>query len=781
MQMRMKQSHRIHQVITLALFGALLAGCTGNPSQLGIGKANVNKPGATTPAKAGASLGALPRVSSPTFIASTGTATVTGTVGFEKVTNPFFGNNAANYRVSSLASANALVTLSTLEEAQFTKNGAVIDTSSDASGHFSLAGAPTAAYVLNAHLVGSHRLSALAVPGQTNVAVNEISTAIAETMRWQLRAAPLDPAATGYVADYHADARTLEDLTASDLADLSTLSAAYFDNAGTDDVDLTPKGDIPSIEALKLGAGHLLRNLYVAAFGGLTTEAGATNADLLSDKWASLLGHRPLALTRSAGTGQLSIDDVNGKSAADTSLVNPVDVVSDHNGNLFITEENSHFLRIVVNKPIAGGLLQAAGPLEAGKSYVLGGFVGSPGNLAGFDNTYKDIEYNAAEVDPAEAPDMSSATALFTPTRLVLERVGATDDSHIYFTSRLGNRVFLIPGADFSRYGRDFLKGRLYTVAGVGAPDYGATYEDPATYVFPENDDPATVGYNEKVDEYFYGDEGKAYFANLNFPTGMALDTDGNVFVLDSGLTAPKLTERGSAPDDLYATQIVPREVTGVGTRRTHYYHGTLRFVSADTGNIYTQRLTYQGNPYILDGASDVRVHDGRIYVVHRKNHVIFSIPMIDVAAVDGAGVNPAAVEIQLELGTPNTAGFINTAGGALYPEIYDIADGLPKAMALLNEPMGLEWDKDGNMVVTDQGNGRVRLIKDNKVFTIAGGLDTRFLSGDARLAFLPQSGYINRVQLDDPAANLNPLHNTLLFSDIRECLVRRLHSNRGY
>lgn len=774
MQTRMKQSHRI---IALALFGALLAGCAGNPAQLGLSKAPGAKPGASAAAKVGPSLGAMPRVLAPTFVATDGAGALTGTVAFELVNNTFFANSAANYRVSSMPSANALVSLSTLEEQQYTLNGAVINAPSDATGKFSLTGAPTQAFVVNANLVGSHRLSALALPGQSDVTVNEISTAIAETFRWQLRPAAIAPATPGYDATYHLDARTLADLTASDLADLDALSASYFDGAGGDDVALTPAGDIPSIDALKLGAGHLLRNLYVAAFGGGVSTTGSSVANQLSDKWAEVLGFRPLGLTRAAGTGQFVIEDVNGKAAADTNLVNPIDAVSDHNGNLYIAEDSGHFLRIVVNKAIPGGLLQAAGPLEAGKSYVIGGFVGGPTSLTALDTELKQVEQDAVST-PSLAPDMSEPTGLYTPTRIALERVGTTDDYHIYFTSRLGNRVFLIPGANFNRYGRDFLKGRLYTVAGVGTADYASYFGDPLL----EEDNASTADYVETVDTYFYGDEGPAYYANLNFPTGMALDGDKNVFLLDSGLTAPKNTERSvGLGDDPYATKVEDR-ATPVGNRRKHYYHGTLRVVSSATGNIFTIPLEYNGSPYILDGASDVRVQGTDLYIVHKQNHAIFKTPLP--TGIDGWAANPPAQPLTLVLGKPGTAGFIDTAAGAKYPDIYDVADGIPAAQVLLNEPQSVEWDHDGNLVVSDRGNGRIRLVKDGKVYTIAGGLDTHYLSGDARLALLPASGYLNRAQLENPDGSpktTDPLHNTLLVPDFKECLVRRLHTSRGY
>jgi hypothetical protein len=603
------------------------------------------------------------------FLATAGGGTLAGTVAFQAVSDPFFADNAATYGLLAMPSANALVTLQTLEGDIFTYNGSTIVAASDAGGHFDLANrAPTdRAFVVSAGLAQSHRLSALVLPGQAAVTVNEASSMVTELARWQLRA-------------------TDEDLTRPTLATLTApaLQAIHDPTAGLPQAaDFAPAGDVPGIEALRTGNGHALRNLYVRAFGAAIATGAVTPADQLSDAWKAALGFRPLAMTRVAGNGLGNATLSDGEPALETQMDTPVDAQYDAAGNLYITEYNSHLMRFIPRED-HGPLLAWPDPMEAGHMYTVAGVAYGPGSPDAFNDEYQTLEADAL-ADPAAAPLASDYFPIFTPYRLNLEDAGG--ESHLCFTSLLGQRIFFIPATDVTRFGRQLLAGRIYTLAGNGVEAAGE----------------ADVTTNHQ----------------LSRPTGLARAADGSLYFLTSGAV-----------------------------------QGLWKLNAAD-GQLTRVSLLRGAMPFTPSGAQDVRLHDGWLYVADTGHHQVFRVA-------------PGGGEIEVLLGQEGKPGFLDISQpDVLYPEIFDVSQGVARAQGLLNGPFSLDFDLDGNMLVADRG--RVRLLEGDMVYTIAGGLATGYLEGDSRLLSLPSSTYLNRDAGDN-----------FLLTDQRECIVRRLWTGRG-
>ena len=163
--------------------------------------------------------------------------------------------------------------------------------------------------------------------------------------------------------------------------------------------------------------------------------------------------------------------------------------------------------------------------------------------------------------------------------------------------------------------------------------------------------------------------DGTAEYALFYRPWGMALDAEGNVIVADSGNDAI----RRIAPDGTVTT------VAGGSERGLR-----------DGARTEAQFSEPKG----------VAVHaDGSIYVADSRNNRIRRI------APDGSVTTVAGS------GPPRSAG---NAGG--------FRDG-PASEARFRDPTALAFDDEGNLLISDTGNNRIRsLSPDGEVSTVAGG-----------------------------------------------------------
>lgn len=714
---------------------------------------------APVPARAGA-LQPPPAVANPAFAALGSTATnVAGTVSFRKVEDPFFQDSAAAFRLQAALgpASHALVGVTTLDEDLYADGGNAVRGTTKADGTFALTKAAPAGkpFVVTAGFARGHRLAALAPAGATSVEVDEATTMVTELARWQLF-----PFAVADDAD-------VTDLSAGTIGNLNARTRELLGSVSLP----SSGGAYPSIDGLRLGAGHVLRNAYVEAFGGRVTAAGDSApaaANLLSDAWEAVLGFKPLALTRVAGNGIKGFNQSDGLNAGEAEITAPIDAVADHVGNVYFTQYDSHLVSMV---PISG----LAGPiygedevnLNAGALHTVGGVVNGPKDPIAWElDAFRpvagaDPEGGAPMLDPD--PSAAQGFALYAPHKLVVERATVNAArSHLYFTQPYTGRVMLMPSEDVLHYerkdagaaftGQAYKANYLYCVAGRGLK---LPWDD-------AGDPNSQLNWTPAADGEF------ATEAGLHFPTGLARDAAGDLWILDAGDGTP-------------------------GT-------GDVLVVREADGKIFRVPLTRNGQPFHPDGALDLRLSPSgtEIYVADTERHWVFKFPKPNAAGFAAPGPQ-AASEITRVVGKPDVApavptdprpglaGFLDLAvTGVLYPDIHDVSDGVADpdgdladdggavvattVTALLNRPGSICFDAAGDLLVGDTGNGRIRLKKGGKVYTVAGGLDTRYITGDSRLAYMPAIGYLN----------LGPADGNVLVTDKKEAVVRRLHTSRG-
>jgi sugar lactone lactonase YvrE len=190
----------------------------------------------------------------------------------------------------------------------------------------------------------------------------------------------------------------------------------------------------------------------------------------------------------------------------------------------------------------------------------------------------------------------------------------------------------------------------------------------------------------------FSGDTGQASAAQLNFPTGVAVDGAGNVYIADSSNNRV-------------------RKVSPAGVITTLAGTGVPGF-SGETGQADAAQLNFP-NGVAADAA-------GNVYIADSSNHRVRKvIPAGVITTLAGTGV----------------AGFSGDTGQA--------------TAAQLNIPYGVAADAAGNVYIADRNNHRVRKVSPTGVITTLAGTGVAGFSGDTGQASAAQLDSPNGVAVD--------------------------------
>ncbi len=335
----------------------------------------------------------------------------------------------------------------------------------------------------------------------------------------------------------------------------------------------------------------------------------------------------------------------DGGPALQAEIGSPQGVSVDRFGNLFVTEDFTS-----MNAPVR---LVAAHSTEYFGHEVIGGDIytvagGSPDCVGATD----DIG------DGCPAADAQ----LHDPVDAVADQYG-----NLYITDYYDNRVREVDG----------VTGIISTVVGSGSPGFG-------------------------------GDGGPAAEAELAYPTGLALDAAGDLYLSDSS-TISKVAPGGS------------RTITRVAGNQTFSFSGD--------GGPAGQAQLGQPEGVGFDAAGDLFLSDWLNNVVREvpaRDGTNYGIPMVsgDIYTLAGSGTG--------------VAGIFGKGGFS--------GDGGPATSALLDQPTGIAVDSAGDIFLADSGNNRVREIASTShtsfgiamaagdIYTVAGN-GTAGFSGDGGAA----------------------------------------------
>jgi sugar lactone lactonase YvrE len=232
----------------------------------------------------------------------------------------------------------------------------------------------------------------------------------------------------------------------------------------------------------------------------------------------------------------------------------------------------------------------------------------------------------------------------------------------------------------------------------------------------------------------FRGDGGAATAALLHWPTDIALDSGGNLYIADSANNRIRMVDaRG------IITTVAGTGQPGFSGDGGPAASAQLNLASMVEDSHASIALDAQGNLYISDS------YNARIRMIDRHGIITtFAGSGEPAYSGDGGPATAAAIgrptglafdaEGNLYVATASTRftfdsrirkidkqGMITTVVGTGEPSFS--GDGGPALAATIRDPWGIAFDKAGNLYIADTGNNRVRKVdRSDTITTVAGG-----------------------------------------------------------
>jgi uncharacterized protein (TIGR03437 family) len=245
----------------------------------------------------------------------------------------------------------------------------------------------------------------------------------------------------------------------------------------------------------------------------------------------------------------------------------------------------------------------------------------------------------------------------------------------------------------------------------------------------------------------YNGDNIPATNAELNYPTGIALDAVGNLYIADQLNNRIRKVSNG-----------VITTVAGNGT--AGYNGDNIPATSSELNNPYGVAVDAVGNLYIADsGNNRIRMVSGGVITTVEGNGTQ-GLSGDNGPATSAQLNDPLAVVLDtvgnLYIGDTGNGRIRKVAGGVITTVAGGgilLGNNTPALGAQLNYSNGVATDSAGNLYVNDSNNSLIRKITNGVITTVAGN-GTLGYSGDNGPATLAQLNYPSAVAVD-PVGNL--------------------------
>jgi uncharacterized protein (TIGR03437 family) len=277
----------------------------------------------------------------------------------------------------------------------------------------------------------------------------------------------------------------------------------------------------------------------------------------------------------------------------------------------------------------------------------------------------------------------------------------------------------------------------------------------------------------------FSGDGGPANAAVLSSPYAVAVDSSGNLYIVDNGNQRIRKVTNGTINtvagngtfgffgDGAAATSAEIYDPSGVALDSG----GNLYI--ADTNNSLIRKVTPSGT--ISTFAGNVNAGPG---YVDSPTATLGQIAYPTSVAVDTSGNvyfcesanGPTGTLGNNRIRKVSVSGVLTTIANNLTGAIGSAGDGGPATLARINNCLGITVDKGGNLYFADTGNHKIRRIAANGIITTITGTGFAGFSGDG--------GPAAQAQLNNPTGVSVDAAGNLYIADNRNFRIRMVSAN---
>jgi trimeric autotransporter adhesin len=437
-----------------------------------------------------------------------------------------------------------------------------------------------------------------------------------------------------------------------------------------------------------------------------------------------------------AGPGPL----VNGAPAVTQTLDNPYGVAADGAGGFYFSSPSQHR---VYGVAVDGSIRFVAGANSSGYSGD-----GGPATAAQLDSPYGVAVDSAGNLYIADAYNhrvrkVSTAGVISTVAGIGVG--GYSGDGGPAIAAQLYYPINVAVDSAGNVYIADFVNARIRMVTAGGVI--------------------STVAGNGNWG--YSGDGGPATAASLNMPSGIAVDSAGNLYIGDSRNNRVRMVTAGGIISTVAGNGRSGYSGDGDGGQATAASLNEPTGVAVDSaGNLYISdsgdnRIRKVGADGIISTAAGD--NGGSIGDGGPATSARLSSPYG--LAFDSAGNLYIADSENNRIRKVNAAGIISTVAGI--GEYGYSGDGGSATGALLDGPMGVAYDLAGNLFIADTYNNRIRKV------TPAGIIST--VAGNGNSGYGGDSGQATAAQLSNPSGVAVDYSGNLFIADTYNNRIRKV------